>query len=421
MGGIGVEVDTAVEHGSSIFTDATLDQGLATGVLADEVGNIVNNTSNGDQTAAVLSLLNIIIPLNDGQLLKRYTPVELGALLVDLLLELLDTALLDFVGTELLEIGGETELAPDPNGPLGGVILVPFDSIAVVGGKLVVEIVVTLTESDDCGDDVIPGAVAVIEGLVTEPMGKRVDAEGGLLDKEDTEDTGVDESTHPIVPEKAGDSRREDQAHEQDDLDVMLVLPDDNGVLVEIGDVGAANALGVLLHDHPAEMAVEETLADAVGVFAGVGVAVMSAVVAGPPTNGALNGTAANKRKEDAQNNASVVRLVCPETMVAGGDPETSPEVVDNGPGSGLPLKRSPERSDAAGEGDADNEIDLVEPVSFLQDCGVVVVKLTLSQLTCLYQFAFVIGDSVMCGFFGSYLGLRFGSEVLAIGEPCLT
>jgi hypothetical protein len=44
---------------------------------------------------------------------------------------------------------------------------------------------------------------------------------------------------------------------------------------------------------------------------------------------------------------------------------------------------------------------------------------LTLSQLTCWYQLCLVMGWSVMCGFFGSYFELRFGSEVLAMGEGC--
>lgn len=44
---------------------------------------------------------------------------------------------------------------------------------------------------------------------------------------------------------------------------------------------------------------------------------------------------------------------------------------------------------------------------------------LTLSQLTCLYQFAFVRGVSVMCGFFGSYLALRLGSETVAMEDGC--
>lgn len=203
---VGVEVDTAVEHSSSVLANATLNQGLATGMLVDEVGDIVDDTGDSDQTTAVLGLLNIVIPFNDRKLVERNTPVELGALLVNLLLELLDATLLDFVGAELLEVGGEAKLAPKPDGPLGGVILVPFDSIAVVRGKLVVEVVVTLAESDECGDDVIPGAVAVVKWLVAKPVSKRVDAEGGLLDKEDAKDTGVDETTLPISPAQSSDS-----------------------------------------------------------------------------------------------------------------------------------------------------------------------------------------------------------------------
>jgi hypothetical protein len=356
---VGVEVDTAVEHGSGILSNTTLDQGLATGVLVDEIGNVVYNASNSDQATAVLSLLNVVVPLDDRELLKRYTPVEFGALLVKLLLELLDTALLDLVGTELLEVGGEAELAPHPDGPLSGVVLVPLDSVAVVGGELVVEVVVALAESDERGDDVVSRRVAVVEGLVTEPMGKRVDAEGSLLDEEDAEDTGVDEATFPVVPEETSDSRGEDQTHEDDNLDVVLVLPDDDGVLVQVGDVGAADALGVLLHDHPAEMAVEKSLANAVWVLVGVGVAVVGAVVTAPPADGTFNGTATNESEEDTQWQTSIVRFVCPETMVTSCDAETSPEVVYDRPESRLPFERCPESGDATGEGDADDEGDL--------------------------------------------------------------
>jgi hypothetical protein len=271
----------------------------------------------------------------------------------------LDTALLDLVGTELLEVGGETELAPQPDGPLGRVVLVPLDSVAVVGGELVMEVVVALTESDKSSDDVVPGAVAVVERLVAEPVGKGVDTEGSLLDEEDAQDTSVDETTLPVVPEKTSDSRREDETHEEDNLDVVLVLPDDDGVLVQVGDVSAANALGVLLHDHPAEMAVEKSLANAVGVLVGVGVAVVGTVVTAPPADGTLNSTAADEGEEDAQRERGIVGLVCPETMVASCDAETRPEVVYDGPESGLPFERRPESGDAAGEGNADDEGDL--------------------------------------------------------------
>jgi hypothetical protein len=85
------------------------------------------------------------------------------------------------------------------------------------------------------------------------------------------------------------------------------VLPDNDGVLVEIGDVGTADALGVLLHDHPAKMAVQKTLANAVGVLVGVGVAVVGAVVTAPPADRALDSASANSREPDPQRQTGVV------------------------------------------------------------------------------------------------------------------
>jgi hypothetical protein len=348
VGSVGVEVDTTVEHGSGILADTALDKSLATGVLVDEVGDIVDNTGDSDETTTVLGLLNIVVPLDDGQLLKGNTPVELLALLVDLLLQLLNTALLNLVGAELLQVGGKAKLGPQPDGPLSRVILVPFNSVAVVGRELVMEVVVTLAKSDESSNDVITGRVAVVEGLVAEPVGKRVDAEGGLLYEEDAEDTSVDEPALPVVPEKTSDGRREDQTHEDDDLDVVLVLPNDDRVLVQVGDISAADTLGVLLHDHPAKVRVQKTLADGVGVLVGVGIAVVSTVVTAPPADGALDSTAANSSEEDRKREGGVVGLVRPETMVTSGDTETSPEVVDDGPESSLPLQRCPEGSDTA-------------------------------------------------------------------------
>ena len=116
-------------------------------------------------------------------------------------------------------------------------------------------------------------------------MCQRVDAEGGLLHEEDAQDAGVDEATEPVVPADTSNDAGEDQAHEEDDFEVVLVLPDDDRVVIEIGDVGAANSLGVLLHQHPAEVGVEQALADAVRVLVGVGIAMMGAVVSGPPSD----------------------------------------------------------------------------------------------------------------------------------------
>lgn len=110
-------------------------------------------------------------------------------------------------------------------------------------------------------------------------MSKRVDAEGGLLDEEDAEDTGVDETSHPVTPTKTSDQAWEDQAHEEDGLEVVSVLPDNDWVVVEVRDIGTTNTLWVLLHEHPSEVRVEETFADGVWVLVGIGVSVVCSVV----------------------------------------------------------------------------------------------------------------------------------------------
>lgn len=298
---VGVQVDTAVEDGGSVLADGGRNQSLATGVVLDEVGHIVNDTSNSNESLAILGLGNEVIPVDDGQLVQRSTPVEDSTLLVELLLQLLDTTLLDLVGTELLEIVGEAELLPGPDRPLGGVVLPPLNGVAVVGGELVVEVVVTLTQGDQSGNDVVTRRVAIVEGLVTEPVGQGIYAEGGLLHKEDAEDTGVDETTHPIIPAETTDKSRENKTHGNDTLDKVSVLPDNNGVVVEVSDIGTANALGVLLHDHPSQVRVQETLANRVGVLLGIGVTVVSTVVARPPSDGTFNSTSTDSGEVDLE------------------------------------------------------------------------------------------------------------------------
>jgi hypothetical protein len=278
VGGVGVEVDTTVEDGSGVLSNGGVDESLATRVVLNEVGNIVDNTGNSDETLSSLGLSNKVIPVDNGKLLKRNTPVEGSTLLVKLLLELLDTTLLNLVGAELLQLVGETKLLPEPDAPLGRVVLPPLNSVAVIRRELVVEVVVTLTKGDKSGDNVVTGRVAVIERLVAEPVGKRVDAEGGLLDEANTEDTSVDETTPPVTPAETSNDSRESKSHEKNTLDVVLVLPDDNGILVEIGNVGSALLLGVLLENHPSHVGVHETLADGVGVLLGIGVSVVNSV-----------------------------------------------------------------------------------------------------------------------------------------------
>ena len=60
------------------------------------------------------------------------------------------------------------------------------------------------------------------------------------------------------------------------------MLPDNDWVFVEIADVGTANSLWVLLHQHPAEVTVEQPLPHGVWIFVSIGVAMVCSVVTSP-------------------------------------------------------------------------------------------------------------------------------------------
>ena len=186
-----------------------------------------------------------------------------------------------------------------------------------------VEIVVTLAESHEGSENMVTWRVAVIKGLVTKPMGERVDTKSSLLHKENAQNASVDVAAHPIAPAKAGDGHGEEDSRDKHDGQVMLVLEADDRIFVQIRNVCAANTFGVLLHDHPAEVAVEEAFANAVGIFFGIGVSVVSPVVSSPPSDGALDTTSATKGKENFERKSCRVGGVSPKTVITGSNSKT--------------------------------------------------------------------------------------------------
>ena len=228
---------------------------------------------------------------------------------------------------------------------------------------------VAFTEGDEGSDDVVTRRVAVIEGLISEPVSEGVDAEGSLLDEADTEDTTVNEAAEEVTPEETTEQSREDESHEDDRLDVVAVLPDDDRVFVQVSDVGTALVLGVLLENHPSHVRVEKTLADRVRILFGIGVTVVSAVTSRPPSDGAFDGTGTNGSEVDLERSSGLVGRVSPQTMVAGSDTEASVEVVDDGEDGRVEAKRNPVGGDEASQGDEDDE-DGVEPVDVLVPVG---------------------------------------------------
>jgi hypothetical protein len=67
-------------------------------------------------------------------------------------------------------------------------------------------------------------------------------------------DTTVNITTEPVTPAKTTHQGGETDAHEQNRLEVVSVLPDDDRALVQVANVSSADFLGVLLEDHPSHV-----------------------------------------------------------------------------------------------------------------------------------------------------------------------
>lgn len=79
-------------------------------------------------------------------------------------------ALADLILREDLQVAGKTELGAHPDEPLGRVVLVPPNSVTIIHRELVVEIVVTLSNGDQCGDEMVARSVLVIKWCLAEPV-----------------------------------------------------------------------------------------------------------------------------------------------------------------------------------------------------------------------------------------------------------
>jgi len=82
----------------------------------------------------------------------------------------LSSAHLDFVGWEDLQVVGKTEESECADEPFGWVVVVELDSVSVVIGELVMEVVISLSESEESSDDGVTRSVLVTKANVNNSL-----------------------------------------------------------------------------------------------------------------------------------------------------------------------------------------------------------------------------------------------------------
>ena len=132
-----------------------------------------------------------------------------------------------------------------------------------------------------------------------------------VVDKEQTSKGAIKVTAAPVPPEIAGDDGRKEDAHEEDEGDEPVVLPADDGVAGEIGDISDTRfATG--LEEHPTDVGPEEAAMGTIGIEVGVGVAMVSTVTARPPLDRALNRTCASESEKVFEGTRGIVGTMGP-------------------------------------------------------------------------------------------------------------
>ena len=111
-----------------------------------------------------------------------------------------------------------------------------------------------------------------------------------MVDKAQPKDTSIHVSTSGVVPKVPRNDGRDGERGKEDEVNIPLVLPANDRVLAEVANVGNTR-LSAGLHQHPADVGVEETLMGVVRVEVGVGVTMVCTVATRPPLDRTLDGT----------------------------------------------------------------------------------------------------------------------------------
>lgn len=103
--------------------------------------------------------------------------------------------------------------------------------------------------------------------LRSERMCKGVDTECCLMDKEHSTHTGINQSTPKVTPKQSCDGDRNNKSKCDCNRQVVSVLPHHKFVLVQVSDIDAARASGILLEYHPADVCIPKALVDCIRIL----------------------------------------------------------------------------------------------------------------------------------------------------------
>jgi hypothetical protein len=184
-------------------------------------------------------------------------------------------------------------------------------------------------------------------------MAGGIDAKGAMLEANDACDAAEEEAAEGaegtgMEPAEAGG-----KAEADDDGDVIdvFVLEADHPVAVEIDDVIERRGR-IEFEEEPADVGMEEALADVVGIFLVIDELVVAAMLGAPEEGRVLKGGGAEEEGEEADGPVGPERKVGEEPVIAEGDAEAGGDEHSEEKGELEPIDaKTPEVEGNGGEG----------------------------------------------------------------------
>lgn len=131
------------------------------------------------------------------------------------------------------------------------------------------------------------------------------------MDEAESENARIYEASSGVVPQEFGDHGWNDEARDEDKLNVVFVLPFDDLALAQVTNISDAR-FPAWLQQHPTDMRIPETLVGVVRVEVGIGVTMVCAVTPRPPLDGTLYCSSTRKRQEILKRQRGIVRAMSP-------------------------------------------------------------------------------------------------------------
>ena len=188
----------------------------------------------------------------------------------------------------------------------GDVNLPPEEALACGGHVVVVVIVPAFAEGDQGKDETILAGVGGEVAARAEEVRERIDGEGAVPEHHGAEAEAPEEESPPT-------DEIEDHGEDHGRHEVIFIEPAQLGVLREVADVFETSVV-VLVGDEPADMRPEKAKQrGGVEIVFGVRIAVVMAVMRGPPEDALLaggHGQPGDDELEDAAGLEGAVRKI---------------------------------------------------------------------------------------------------------------